>query len=93
MKKIIILFSVFVLCSCANPEIAMPFGRNGPTYYKVHECYTVRDFPQSYKSWDPVRGRYDTYITNERTTHIECNYNIYTYSQSLNNVYLYGGSY
>ena len=92
MKKILFTLPVLCLTACANPEISRPFA-GGPTYYKVPECYTVRDYPQSYRSWDPIAGRYDTYITTQRTTHVECNYNPLIPQQSLNNVYLYGGSY
>lgn len=94
MKKFLCLFSIFILTACSNPEISRPFGYGSPTYYKVPECYTVRDYPQSYKSWDPIAGRYDTYVTYQNTTHVECNYNpLVQQQQSLNSVYLYGGNY
>lgn len=91
MKKILFISMFLGLTACANPDISRPFGPNGPTYYKVPECYTVQDYPQSYRSWDPVYGRYDTYITMQNTTHVECNYNpMMQQAQSLNSVYLYG---
>ena len=93
MKKIFSLSLILFMAGCANPEVSRPFGYGSPTYYKVPECYTVRDYPQSYRSWDPIAGRYDTYITTEKTTHVEFNYNPLIQQQSLNNVYLYGGNF
>lgn len=94
MKKVLCIASILGLAACSNPEVARPFGYGSPTYYKVPECRTVRDYPQSYRSWDPVAGRYDTYITTQNTTHVECNHNPLMRQpvQSLNSVYLYGGS-
>ncbi len=96
MKKLFILLSVCLLSACSNPDVVRPFGYDSPTYYKVPECYTVIDYPESYKSWDPVAGRYDTYVTFDKTTHTECNYNPLINNvqpqPSLNSFYLYGHS-